>query len=125
VAAACAGVQESGRGAFLCFQHHTPGDVLLDTHKVLGSAQRRRAGALLQHGSVLLAASPHAPELAGLRELTGINIPPGRLAADIGRSLARQTGWTLHPVDWPPALLDRRDEIVATRYANPAWTERR
>ncbi len=35
-------------------------------HKVLGSAQRRRRGAVLQHGALLLRASAHAPEFPGI-----------------------------------------------------------
>ncbi len=38
-------------------------------HKVLGSAQRRRRGAVLQHGSLLLRASAHATEFPGILEL--------------------------------------------------------
>jgi lipoate-protein ligase A len=124
-AAACAGGQETGRGAFLCFQHQTPGDVLLAAHKVVGSAQRRRAGALLQHGSILLAASPHAPHLSGVRELLGVVIPPDRLADDLVRTFAQMTGWEAGPADWTAGRLARRAELVATRYAHPAWTERR
>ena len=39
--------------------------------KILGSAQRRSRGALLQHGSLLLETSPAAPELPGLSDLAG------------------------------------------------------
>ena len=116
---------ERGRGAFLCFVHQTPGDLMLAGHKIVGSAQRRRAGVLLQHGSILLAASPHAPHLHGIRELTGINVSAGLLNAEIAGAFTRLTGWQLQPADWTPALLSRRDEIIASRYANPAWTERR
>ena len=34
--------------------------------KIVGSAQRRRAGAVLQHGSLLLARSSRTPELPGV-----------------------------------------------------------
>jgi lipoate-protein ligase A len=125
VTAACTGREESGRGAFLCFQHHTPGDVLLDTHKVIGSAQRRRAGGLLQHGSILLAASPFASELRGIRELLGVVIAPDRLAGDVAGTFARLTGWTLEPAEWSRGLIARRAEIARTRFADPGWTERR
>ena len=68
---------------FLCFQRRAPGDVLLIDQpdrtqsveqstehersalgtKILGSAQRRFGGALLQHGSLLLERSASAPSL--------------------------------------------------------------
>src|SRR4051812_42296912 len=58
---------ENGRRAtsdepFLCFQRRTYGDVLVGRAKVCGSAQRRQRGAVLQHGSILLAQSAFAPE---------------------------------------------------------------
>lgn len=69
---------------FLCFRRRSPGDVVMRVsgdplrhplawHKILGSAQRRRHGAVLQHGSLLLAQSLFAPELLGIRELAGTN----------------------------------------------------
>ncbi len=54
---------------YLCFQRRAVGDVLVGNHKICGSAQRRHQGALLQHGSVLLARSSAAPELPGLNDL--------------------------------------------------------
>jgi lipoate-protein ligase A len=57
---------------FLCFARGDEHDVVLSGHKVLGSAQRRRKGAVLQHGSLILAASPLAPEFPGLLELAGL-----------------------------------------------------
>src|SRR3954463_4715971 len=76
----CRGKQaadESQDEPFLCFQRKSPGDVVLaqpddstvarvPPRKVLGSAQRRHRGAILQHGSLLLEQSTAAPELAGL-----------------------------------------------------------
>ena len=74
------------RQPFLCFQRRSPGDVLVGETKVAGSAQRRSRGAVLQHGSVLLARSPAAPELIGLKELVDKIVGPEQLAeAWLGR----------------------------------------
>lgn len=78
---------------FLCFFREDPHDIVIDTSiadrsgvdgeippaalckhplatcKIVGSAQRRRKGAILQHGSILLTASRHAPEIPGIRDL--------------------------------------------------------
>lgn len=70
------------REPFLCFQRRSPGDLVLRAkdeaslkpaawHKILGSAQRRRYGAVLQHGSLLWARSEFAPELGGVTDLAG------------------------------------------------------
>ena len=51
---------------FLCFMRRSPVDVLIGQDKILGSAQRRSAAGLLQHGSFLLSASALTPSLHGL-----------------------------------------------------------
>jgi lipoate-protein ligase A len=124
-AARCGCGHEAGRGAFLCFEHQTPGDLLLAGHKVVGSAQRRRAGALLQHGSILLAASPHAPQLPGVRELAGVDVASAALAEEFTRAFARAIGWELRPADWTGPLRDRTAAIAAEMYRRPAWNDRR
>src|SRR5260221_7761849 len=75
--------EEREAGAFLCFRHQTPGDLLAGDFKVVGSAQRRQRGALLQHGGILLAASAYAPQLPGLRELAGVYQAPAALTAAV------------------------------------------
>lgn len=55
---------------FLCFLRGNSNDIVHESgNKVVGSAQRRRMGAILQHGSVLMKASCHAPNLPGLLDL--------------------------------------------------------
>jgi lipoyl(octanoyl) transferase len=56
---------------FLCFHRRHQGDVVVGEHKVMGSAQRRLQGAVLQHGSLLIARSRFAPTLPGLEEIGG------------------------------------------------------
>lgn len=53
----------------LCFAREDEHDLVLGPHKVLGSAQRRRRGAILQHGGLLLKASAITPELLGIADL--------------------------------------------------------
>lgn len=54
---------------FLCFLRGDPRDVVVDSDKIIGSAQRRRKGAILQHGSLLLHASALLPEVPGVLDL--------------------------------------------------------
>jgi len=61
---------------FLCFLREDPHDLVIDGHKVLGSAQRRRKGAVLQHGSLLLRESEFAPGLPGLLDLANLKKCP-------------------------------------------------
>ena len=62
-------VATADKSEFLCFHRRSEGDVVVGDHKLVGSAQRRIQGALLQHGSLLIAKSCHAPSLLGLSEL--------------------------------------------------------
>jgi lipoyl(octanoyl) transferase len=67
------GIADKGLDAnFLCFSRGDANDLVIAGHKVLGSAQRRRRGAVLQHGSLLLERSPVAPEYPGITELSGV-----------------------------------------------------
>ncbi len=56
---------------FLCFRRHSPGDVLLLSEKIAGSAQYRTDRAVLQHGSLVWGTSRFAPEIPGIEELLG------------------------------------------------------
>ncbi len=72
----------SSKSEFLCFHRRSEGDVVVGNDKLVGSAQRRNKGALLQHGSLLIAKSSYAPSLRGLQELLpneGKKTPPDRL----------------------------------------------
>ena len=56
--------------SYLCFLRTNENDIVTDGGiKVVGSAQRRRRGVILQHGSVLLRCSVHAEQLPGLEDL--------------------------------------------------------
>lgn len=114
-----------GGNAFLCFQRRGVGDVVLDHHKVAGSAQRRRYGAVLLHGSLLLSASPFAPELPGLEQLTG-RFWSGeewseRLAAGLGSAFALDL-FQEHLTDEERA---RATELVRDKYGNASWNLRK
>ncbi len=69
-----------GEEAFLCFLRSDPNDIVCvadggagersgKTVKVVGSAQRRRQGTILQHGSILISESPLAGNVPGIRQL--------------------------------------------------------
>ena len=82
----------SSQQPFLCFARRTCGDIICGSAKIVGSAQRRRRGAVLQHGSILLSESPCARELSGIAQLTGRSIQSGELAQAWTVDLARKLG---------------------------------
>ena len=110
---------------FLCFQHLTAGDLLLGPGKVVGSAQRRQRGALLQHGAILLAASPHTPMLPGIREWSGVDLAVADTCAALEQEWVRQTGWDLRPADWTGAERQRVEQLAAEKYGRDGWNRKR
>jgi lipoate-protein ligase A len=110
---------------FLCFQRRSVGDVVIGDAKIAGSAQRRSAGAILQHGSVLLTRSPCAPELAGLADSAGPAIPESEL---IEAWLARLTQ-RLSFAGIRESLTDieqsKVEALAHSKYGTDRWTKQR
>jgi lipoyl(octanoyl) transferase len=113
------------KGPNLCFLDHTRGDVVLRHAKIAGSAQRRRHGALLQHGAVLLAESPHAPVLPGIQELEGKTLSAEQLSSSLRATMASHVEWSLTEDDWSHKELRRIRELIAVKYSDPRWTLKR
>lgn len=117
--------EEQKLGPHLCFLHQTPADLRIEGHKVVGSAQRRPHGATMQHGSILLEKSPHAPALPGICDLADKKIEVSKLERAIVDELAAATGWTFAESAWTVDELQQADEIERTKYATREWNEKR
>ena len=114
----------SGR-PLLCFADRDPEDLVVAGHKVVGSAQRRRSGAVLQHGSVLLARSPFARELPGLTDLWEADGLVVDWAERLGASLPGALGFRAEPGAWTDRLEDRAVEVEHSVYRDAARLRRR
>lgn len=110
---------------FLCFQRRTDGDVIVGEYKIAGSAQRRRLGAVLQHGSLLLERSPHAPELPGIAELTGVRLAPNEFAAQWALTLGGELGCVFSPASLEPEVIAAAEVLAESKFASAAWNARR
>lgn len=112
--------EEKRLGEVLCFLNQTAGDLLIEGSKVVGSAQRKRKGALLQHGSILLERSEFAPMLPGINDFAGRTaFTPESLAVRLSTKFQTERG------EWSPYELERIDAIRAEKYANPEWNRKR
>ena len=118
-----------GDRPFLCFRDRDDDDVVAGAIKLVGSAQRRRAGAVLQHGSLLLARSPTTPELPGLVDLAGPAAAGDDPVATWG-AICRQVlpdllgGETIWR-DFEDRERERADELSREIYESDRWTRRR
>ncbi len=109
-------------GPFFCFERPGRADLLLHGEKLLGSAQRRLPGRVLQHGSLLLA------QRFAAHPGTSLGGPSPELVATwVDRFVGLvATGLGLTPA--PGAWSDRQLEDAAGRrrtYAGDDWTMRR
>ncbi len=113
---------------FLCFLRRSPGDGVASgehgTVKLAGSAQRRRRGGLLQHGSMLLGKPAWPQHPPGLAELLGREPDPQALLQDWLRRVE-----SLFEVQLVPGQLTAEEKsaalrLLATRYLRPQWTLR-
>jgi lipoate-protein ligase A len=110
---------------FLCFQRRATGDVLVNGEKIAGSAQRRRLGAVLQHGSVLLARSAAAPELTGLKELTTRTILVEEFIQAWLERLAGAMAMTFCRGELSEEHRRQAARLAAEKYGSAAWTTAR
>ncbi len=122
----------------VCFDRPSAHEILLDGRKLVGSAQVRRATAILQHGSILIEPRidrlfaclwlPDGPEariedgVAGLAEVG--NFDPTRIAGALADAFAEEFGVRLVPGRLRPDERQAADDLVDSKYRAPAWTER-
>jgi lipoate-protein ligase A len=109
----------------LCFRHLTASDLLIEGYKVVGSAQRKQRGALMQHGGILLARSEHTPELPGIRELAGRDLGIEETIAAIRGAFVEETRWQLVAAGWEDGERRRIEGLAREKYARPEWNDRR
>ncbi len=116
---------------FLCFQRRTDEDLILAGYKVVGSAQRRSARAVLQHGSLLLRASAAAPQLPGINDLAARPVSWASLTERLPERLGQQLAAAGKPrirweaSEWQAAERTSAGQIEAERFAEPSWNDRR
>jgi lipoate-protein ligase A len=120
-----------------CFRQAAPGEVTVAGRKLLGSAQARIAGALLQHGSLLMegrqellesAASETGTTTSGavsLADLLGSSPSWEQLAEAIAAGLATALGGRWQKASEPHGYDPRLEAELSSRYSSPAWTWRR
>jgi len=116
---------EHAREPFLCFQRRSPVDVLIGGTKIGGSAQRRRNGAVLQHGSLLWQTSPSAPELPGVSDVVPNSIELESVADLWLSRLSSRLGFAWQPDDLDESEVRRAKALAESRYLCKNWTKNR
>jgi lipoate-protein ligase A len=127
----------------VCFAKVGSGDMVVDGRKIVGSAQMRRGGVILQHGSIpisidlaehleILGADPAAVdrEQAALRNATatvadavGRPVTFDELGGAVVAGFMRAFDAEMDEAPLTPAERARVAELVRTKYADPGWTQ--
>jgi lipoate-protein ligase A len=111
------------RGPFFCFARRHPYDLVVNGDKIVGSAQRRRPGAILQHGSIMLRRSEPQP-CVGVNDLAATAISAGDLADRLAARIADALGADLAPSRLTEAELALAEDL-APKYRSDSWTRQR
>jgi lipoyl(octanoyl) transferase len=108
--------------AFLCFTDTNLEDIVTVGVKVVGSAQRRRGGAVLQHGSLLLGRSFMTPELPGVCDVADLSADPIAWSKNLSEQIPDALGLRQLAVSVPEELRMQAKEWERNRYRDPRWT---
>ncbi|MBA3471579.1 MAG: lipoate--protein ligase family protein [Herpetosiphonaceae bacterium] len=141
VAAEWAATAAAGATSAACFDTPADYEITVAGRKLVGSAQTRTSGAILQHGTLLLSAD--VDQLYALLDLPGLSaadLAARMIALDeaSGRSISFEQAaegliagftqaWGASFARSAPTAAEWQlaEQLRADRYANPAWTERR
>jgi lipoate-protein ligase A len=119
------GPTQQAQEPFLCFQRRTAGDVILSGRKVVGSAQRRCRGAVLQHGSIILARSACAPELPGIHDVVSCRFQSHDFAERMRGALSERLQFDFVSTRPAQKTLDRAAAIEVSKFAAGSWQQMR
>ncbi|MGQ0641987.1 MAG: lipoate--protein ligase family protein [Gemmatimonadaceae bacterium] len=119
-----------------CFELPAPGEIVLGTRKLVGSAQLRENGAFLQHGSILIdddqqrvaelsvTPVPTSAPAATLRDALGRAPSLHEVAEALFRALREYAGSRASPLQVDDDLVAAAEKARA-RYEDNSWTWRR
>ncbi|MDI6871511.1 MAG: hypothetical protein QME79_09190 [Bacillota bacterium] len=135
-----------GERSAACFDSPSFYELVVKGRKLVGSAQVRRSGAILQHGSILLRFDPDqllrclalpsrsARErlrralVDGVASLEGVlgRVPAfTEVVEAVAAGVAEVFGVVLAPGELTPGECSRAEELVRLKYATEAWNGRR
>jgi lipoate-protein ligase A len=105
-----------------CFSNPTDYDLVAGQRKLVGSAQRRKGQAFLQHGSLPLTTDPEAPGATSISELLGRPIDPRIVEEAILAATSDRLAERL--LDDAPRETERAqaERIERERYSARSWT---
>ena len=119
----CGTTDDSGaaKGPFFCFERRHRYDVVLESGKIAGSAQRRTRDAILQHGSIILG-SRYDQQRVGRMTLP-FDRTIVQLRSTFVETLGAIGGIRFEDGEWTREELNAAVELIP-KYAGDEWTKR-
>ncbi len=130
----------------VCFQRPSAYEITVQGKKIVGSAQLRRRGAVLQHGTIPLGgditricrvlryesetarqAAVHDVRMrsATVEDILHTQVPWESAAQALTQSFEQVLGWQFSEEDLSPLELETSRSLIESRYDAPQWTRRR
>ncbi len=109
-------------GPFFCFEQHSSFDLLINSQKLMGSAQRRTHHAVLQHGSLILYSRYPQQCCAPLSDHVTLNINDHLI--ELAQSIFGEQSKIETVEDLNPEELRLSQELIH-KYAGHEWTRKR
>lgn len=110
-------------GTGMCFHHSTAQDLVWDDRKGVGSAQRRKDGRVLHHGSIKLGTTDLEGDIATVdRQGTGLGVEP--VASALRGAIERGLDVRLQAAVPTPEEREAARQL-GPRYVDPAFVRRR
>jgi len=113
-----------------CFASTTPYEVTLQGIKIIGSAQYRHQGAILQQGSILISVNPFISDYfttrdilhKGIKDIVNIDVNYESLKSGIINSLQSHSEKPLGNFKLTPETLESAQNLARTKYSSDEWT---
>jgi len=127
-------VSRSAEASRLCFGETSHHEIAAGATKLVGSAQLRRRGAFLQHGSILMRADadrvaramgapvPPRGRFAGIEDVLDRSVPASELDRALRHAFAESLGLELHPGELTPEECALAARWASSKYRARAWT---
>ena len=106
----------------LCFSDLCPEDVVFKNKKIVGSCAASARGAVLQHGSILLARSSQTPELPGICDLVGGSAEPRDWSERTEQWITAALGLSAVRENIPQTVRQQAILQGVKRYRRASWT---
>jgi len=112
------------RGPFFCFAREHQTDVICDSQKLIGSAQRRTKRGILQHGSIILQRRYVQQPCVGLEDLCGKGVSQNQLLQRFADAISGALDVRLQ-ADTLTEYEQQLVSILTEKYGSKQWTVER